>query len=429
MDKETSPIQENTKNKGKLQIVFSALMAAIVFIVELYAIINYPTQYVIIGAGAGLILLFLYFVISGIMDQIALKEQDRQDQYENIFKSGKASYITQKKNYEELIERLGSLEKNFKFPVEEIVGSQKGVAKVVINRNRENAEAIMNSNDILVERIVSLERMMSSNNAELISTYKEYQDAEVQQILEKQQELIISLKDMELRLNNMIVQAQKHIPAPVPVMAAAPAAPEPAPIPEPEPMPEAKPKPKRASKAKASSKIKPVPPAEPEPLKEEVLKEEPLKAEPTPAPEPIPEPPKAAAPAEEEKPPMPDLSDPNKKMNPDDIAALFANMSGDSAPAPEPIPEPPKAAAPTEEEKPPMPDLSDPNKKMNPDDIAALFANMSGDSAPAPEPAPVPEPPKAAVPAEEEKPPMPDLSDPNKKMSPDEIAALFANMA
>ena len=70
------------------------------------------------------------------------------------------------------------------------------------------------------------------------------------------------------------------------------------------------------------------------------------------------------------------------------------------------------------EEKPPMPDLSDPNKMMSPDDIAALLANMGGDDTPAAEPEPV----------VEEKPPMPDLSDPNKQMSPDEIAALFANM-
>ena len=37
---------------------------------------------------------------------------------------------------------------------------------------------------------------------------------------------------------------------------------------------------------------------------------------------------------------MPDLSDPNKMMSPDDIAALFANMGGDSAPAAEPVVEP-----------------------------------------------------------------------------------------
>ena len=96
-------------------------------------------------------------------------------------------------------------------------------------------------------------------------------------------------------------------------------------------------------------------------------------------------------------------------------------------PEPEPIPEP------VVEEKSPMPDLdlSDPNKMMSPDEIEALLASMAADTASAaslpdveeePEEEPEPEP------AAEEKPPMPDLSDPNRQMSPEEIAALFANM-
>ena len=98
-------------------------------------------------------------------------------------------------------------------------------------------------------------------------------------------------------------------------------------------------------------------------------------------------------------------------------------------PEPEPMPEPVAEPAPT------MPDLdlSDPNKIMSPDEISALLASMAADTASAAslpdaeevveeEPEPMPEP------AAEEKPPMPDLSDPNRQMSPDEIAALFANL-
>ena len=103
-------------------------------------------------------------------------------------------------------------------------------------------------------------------------------------------------------------------------------------------------------------------------------------AEPVVEPKPIVEP--EPIPEAEEKPSMPDLSDPNKMMSPDDIAALFANMGGDSAPAaepvvePEPIVEPEPMPEPVVEEKPPMPDLSDPNKSLSPDEIAALFANL-----------------------------------------------------
>ena len=75
-----------------------------------------------------------------------------------------------------------------------------------------------------------------------------------------------------------------------------------------------------------------------------------------------------------------DLSDPNKAMSTDDIAALFATLGNTAEPAaaeePEPMPE-----ISVEEEPEPAPvipevDLSDPNKAMSADDIAALFAAM-----------------------------------------------------
>ena len=168
-------------------------------------------------------------------------------------------------------------------------------------------------------------------------------------------------------------------------------------------------------------------PAAEEPVSEQGLEEEPgviaeaamagepelISAPEEAEPEPIPEPEPAPAPEI-------DLSDPNKMMSPDDIAALLASMGGEeAAPAeeaePEPIPEPEPAPAPEI-------DLSDPNKMMSPDDIAALLASMGGEeAAPAEEaePEPIPEPEPA---------PEIDLSDPNKMMSPDDIAALLASM-
>ncbi len=149
------------------------------------------------------------------------------------------------------------------------------------------------------------------------------------------------------------------------------------------------------------------------------------------------------------------MSDPNKKMSPDDIAALFASMGAAEEPVAvaepvveeppveqEPV-EPEPAAEPIIEEAAPEtpagPDLSDPNKPMSPDEIAALIANMGVDDGLDEEPEVSAEPevvaePEVAEPepvveeATEEKPQMPDLSDPNKVMSPDEIAALIANM-
>lgn len=168
----------------------------------------------------------------------------------------------------------------------------------------------------------------------------------------------------------------------------------------------------------------------------EVVAEEPASPEPAPAPAPEP------APALDLSSSGVDLSDPNAKMSPDDIAALFA-AAGNAAPAPAPEPEP--APAPEPEPTPAQDlsssgvDLSDPNAKMSPDDIAALFA-AAGNAAPAlapepePAPAPAPEPAPEPAPAPAEQKPIDlsgagvDLSDPNKQLSPDEIAKLFASV-
>ena len=69
-------------------------------------------------------------------------------------------------------------------------------------------------------------------------------------------------------------------------------------------------------------------------------------------------------------------------MSPDDIDALIANMNADTQAEKSEIDEISIGDLVSlddvqVEEKPPMPDMSDPNKTMSPDEIAALIANMT----------------------------------------------------
>ncbi len=75
------------------------------------------------------------------------------------------------------------------------------------------------------------------------------------------------------------------------------------------------------------------------------------------------------------------------------------------------IPEPEVVAPPV---------IEDPNRAMTPDEIAALIASMDG-GASEPEPEPVIEEPEVVAP--------PVIEDPNRAMTPDEIAALIASMS
>ena len=111
--------------------------------------------------------------------------------------------------------------------------------------------------------------------------------------------------------------------------------------------------------------------------------------------------------------------DPNKQLSPDEIAALFASTTpAQSEPeAVEASAEDEAAFTPTftvvgksEENAADSPNI-DPNKQLSPDEIASLFAAAD------------PAPKKAEKPAE---PVAPVDDNPNNQLSPDEIAALFA---
>ena len=91
------------------------------------------------------------------------------------------------------------------------------------------------------------------------------------------------------------------------------------------------------------------------------------------------------------------------------------------------IPEPIVEAEPILEMEPVVaaPVVDDPNRAMTPDEIAALIASVNGGSSEAKEePAPIPEPEPEPTPVT-----APVVDDPNRAMTPDEIAALIASMS
>ena len=103
-------------------------------------------------------------------------------------------------------------------------------------------------------------------------------------------------------------------------------------------------------------------------------------------------------------------------------------------PEPEPVVEP----SPVAEEAVADTTNSDPNRQLSADEIAALFASANaGATEPESEPAekvimePVTEAPQAPEPVSEPEPaksPVVDLNNTNRNLTPDEIAALFSSM-
>lgn len=473
---------KNKDSKARMQIIFGILLFALIFMVELYAMVNFPKMFIVLVVLAAADLICLYVAIRGVISVYETKYARREEQYESIFKSEKASYLMLKKYFEEISVKLAYMEEASKIPTEEIVNAQKGIAKVIIKRSHENTDALMNSYEQLLDRFDTFQKGMDGFGTvagaykdEILSVCKdeissvqkdgkEQEHSQDKEIAAKLQEIIIAMKDMELRLNQTIMNSQKVVVSQpqVSVPVATPVEPQPAPQnhveetpvepeissepeesmePEPEISPdlEENPEPEILPDLEPEISLEPEESPQPEILPE--LEESPEleispELEESPEPEILPDIPEEENLKPEEEPPVMAA---DEIIPPDPEEAI---EEAEELVEPDPIPEDAIVEEANDENLPeeelsPMPDLSDPNRAMSPDEIAALFANMGNDNnadkveEPAEEtvePEDIPEPieePEAVkeAPLQPEEP-----ADPNKALSPDEIAALFASM-
>ncbi|MFA9228259.1 MAG: hypothetical protein ACEQR7_07470 [Agathobacter rectalis] len=376
-------MQDKKQKKAKIQVIFLILISTLVILADFYAIINYPKEYMLIAAITVIFMICLWGVISGFFSLSALKEDRREEQYDSIFKSEKASYLMLRKYFDEIEGKIEILQKESKIPTEDIINAQKGIAKVVINRNKENADAIMNSNEQLMETFEHLENKLKESNDFIIESQKNVIYDNLKDIMEKQQVLSDSIKDMEIRLSQAItanpIQFTANVEMPKQTTDAPQSAPAMEAIPEPE-----------SVQANESEQIpEPIQINEPEPVVEapHVPEPEPVSETPhIPEPEPVVEP----GPAAEESVADTTNSDPNRQLSADEIAALFASANAgatepESEPAEkvitEPVTEAPQAPEPEpvsepEPAKSPVVDLNNTNRNLTPDEIAALFSSM-----------------------------------------------------
>lgn len=365
-------MQDKKQKKAKIQVIFLILISTLVLLADFYAIINYPKEYMLIAAITVIFMICLWGVISGFFSLNALKEDRREEQYDSIFKSEKASYLMLRKYFDEIEERIEMLQKESRIPTEDIINAQKAIAKVVINRNKENADAIMSSNEQLVETFEQLENRLKESNDFIIESQKNVIYENLKDIMEKQQALSDSIKDMEIRLSQAITANPIQFTANVEVPKQPTDAPQAAPVmePIPEPVMEMIPEPV----VEEATTAEPVAVIEPEPITEALHVPEPV-VEPSPAAEEA-----VTEPVAEEAQVDAGSSDQNRQLSADEIAALFASANGGTGEAKseppaeavtEPVPEVKEEPA-----KPPVVDLNNTNRNLTPDEIAALFSSM-----------------------------------------------------
>ncbi|MBQ1870713.1 MAG: hypothetical protein II147_00845 [Lachnospiraceae bacterium] len=361
-----------------LKAVFASVIMAACLAFDLFAMINLSDIIWLIAIISLVFLASVYFFVSSIMEIRFLYAKRMEDTYNDLFKSSKATYLMLKKYGEDLEERIEDLEDRIGIPTEEIIDAQKNIAKITISRNKENADALMNSNDKVIDKLYAFEEAIERMEEKLLNNQKEASKEGMRDLLLKQNDITNAIKQLELSLGKDIYSIGRNIQA-GPVMMAAPPQPMPPqpqpempsfdsfnleednfndliagneddgfnldsfmgeepiveepiveeaiaedipvmeePVAEPEPEPVAEPEPEPVAEPEPEPVAEPEPEPVAEPVPEPVAEPEPEAiAEPEAEPEPA---------AEEPKPAMPDLSDPNHVMTPEEIQALLANM-------------------------------------------------------------------------------------------------------
>ncbi|MBR5648082.1 hypothetical protein [Pseudobutyrivibrio sp.] len=218
MDENAKKIQREIA-KDKIQIILASIALAILIIMEFYIMINFKSNFMAMAIGVLLMIVVLFFLISGVMD-ISLKQKDMESQkYEDIYNAQKASYLVIKKSFDEMEQRLRAIEENSSLPAEDIINAQKAVAKVTISRSKENTDALMNSNDELINQLVSIQEKLESNNTQILERQQTLLKENNFDIQQKIAAITNQLSSLEGRIQGgMSVMASQPVQMAAPVM-------------------------------------------------------------------------------------------------------------------------------------------------------------------------------------------------------------------
>ena len=342
-------MDKNSEKNVRFRINITLLIAVVLLVADLYAMINMPQKFIILAIITALFLVAIYFLVDSISIYLMAEKNRKEEQYDSIFKSEKASYLLLRKTFDDLYELIEKGNQSRKTNVEDIIHAQK--AKVSIGRSKENADALMNSNDRIMEKISMLEAVLSDNVSHPAPETNKNDSAYAQNILDNQNKILQQLEVLQNTLNTIGADAKIA-----------------------------------AESAKQNffteerilaeeNKIEKEEPSamEETPIEEEssVMEETPIEEEPSVMEEtPIEEVPSDM---EETSIGKEEVSSPEEDLSKyDDIMVDTLTDTDDNVPV-EKIPLEDETVV---DDKPAMPDLSDPNKVMTPDEIAALIANL-----------------------------------------------------
>lgn len=230
--------QENKEKKFKdnglmMKIAFTSLLTALLMMIEIYEIINDSANLIAIGSLGVFILVSVFSTALLIGRLNELKAKQQEEAFDNVLRSEKASYLLMRKYFDKMEQKMDSINENAGLPYKELVSAQKALAKAQINRNKQNTNALLMSNDRIMQKLSSFQKELANqkntagqdvtfnpgelanvtaglseqDKAELKESLSERVAESSKDILASQKEILSGIKEMEKSLRSEIAES------------------------------------------------------------------------------------------------------------------------------------------------------------------------------------------------------------------------------
>lgn len=160
-------LKEKKPTNTRVKLTVGILFLVVLSVVELYLMINFSDSYLFLGLVGLAILCFVYWTMD-LSFKIHREQEGVLDKdFESLYKAQKVSYITVKQGFTKLEELLDELGEELSFPLEEVLSAQKAVGRVTIQKNKENFDVVVASNEKLIEHLESFEQKFAEIGSQI----------------------------------------------------------------------------------------------------------------------------------------------------------------------------------------------------------------------------------------------------------------------
>ena len=182
---------------NRIMIFISSILIPFLWI-DLYLVLKNASKMMVVGIIAALILVWTGLLVTYIHRMKNEEKAHLDEQVEELLRTGKANYLMQKK----LAEKIDNIGEKVAVPADEIITAQKAIAKLTLARNKENTDALMHSNEQVIEKTLEVEEKLSENSQQIMDMQKNQMDEKLQELMQSQKLVLDNLNDVKESLQS-----------------------------------------------------------------------------------------------------------------------------------------------------------------------------------------------------------------------------------